>query len=256
MSKEVDYLYSYNYLDSQRLKETFFSPEQNKPSTKQITLLSSIIITLLVTLSILFFLLRYDILVIPRNKINPIGANASLFHPEMLSSVHVLGEDKKLKEVKRSPVYSPIPSQEKIGMRILLKKTVNLKNNALLVSLKNAHFPLKIGIVVRDNRCFSNSLKPFIIEAKETQESSYIQIPIILDNLFLQNTNLSNINQISLYFYPQYNQDLNWVLVKDILLVKKNQLFINSSQPDKKYIHPESTSALLIKEAHINRNIN
>jgi hypothetical protein len=209
---------SYAYLDSQRLRDTFFSApkkkRKKKPHHKRILFLPMIAV---VAAGIILFFVKYDFMVVARQNIEPEKNSISLLHSEIFSAINVLGQDKRLVKMEKSFIYLTIPPQEKTTLLINLKKTIDLKSGSLYLYLKKSEAPLKIGITVRDSRFFSNSLNPLTIDVKE-ENSSYVKIPIDLKSINLQNTNLYQINQINLYFYPQDKEKEQWILIKDLVL--------------------------------------
>ncbi|MDD5194378.1 MAG: hypothetical protein PHQ96_01720 [Candidatus Omnitrophica bacterium] len=227
MNKKSDSIFPYTYIDSQRLRETFFSPQKKrelhkkkKNSHSKVIIVASAA-AFLSLVALVAFGVKYDLLVIPRAHIK---SDTSLLRNQGLYSSAVIKGGVAFK-AKNSPLYLEIPAQGDIKLIISLKKPVNIAKTPLLLYLKKANSPLKMGVVARDSQFFSNSLNPFIIELKANMESSYTKIPIALADARLQNTNLSNINQITLYFYPpQENESTainNWVVVKDLVLAEK-----------------------------------
>ncbi|MFA6281945.1 MAG: hypothetical protein WCY05_05560, partial [Candidatus Omnitrophota bacterium] len=118
---------------------------------------------------------------------------------------------------ENSFIYLTIP-KEKIALSLDLKKPIDLKSGSLLLYLKKSDTPLNIAVVARDTRFFSNSLSPLVIEVSEKSDS-FIKVPIVFSNTDSQNTNLYQIKQITIYFYPQEKEKINWALIKDLVLI-------------------------------------
>ncbi|MDD5583435.1 MAG: hypothetical protein PHV55_00060 [Candidatus Omnitrophica bacterium] len=229
MNKKNDSLFPYAYIDSQRLRETFFSPQKKRTlakkkknfSSNKIILSCGIALAALLVSGAFVFVFKYDFLVVPHVTIE---TEASLLRNPNRSSAFII-KNGVASKVKKTPLYLEIPSQENVRLRIDLKKSANISKTPIVFYLKKVNTPLKIGVVVRDTQFFSNSLNPFILELKNTGDTEYLQVPLALTATQLQNTNLSNINQISLYFYPPDKNETtaikNWVVIKDMVLAEK-----------------------------------
>lgn len=258
MNKKSEPLFACAYSDSQRLKDAFFSPKPKKkklhPRSKKILIISSSGIAFLILITSVTFLLKYELIVIPRGNIELEKNTLSLFGDNFHSSIKIF-ERNKLITKKGSPIYLNLLSKEKTALRIDFAKPVNLENNSLTLYLNNKDTSFKINAVAKDNRFFSNSLKPLIIEVSPINNLQqeppafgennplYLKIPIEFKNNPYEKTNLSKITQVKLYFYPQdalqpknssspepvytetklseENLNRNGVIIKDIVLVKK-----------------------------------
>lgn len=220
MDKRDNPFFSYAYLDSQRLKDTFFSPpkkrRKKKPSKNNLIVLS---VTTIVALSALsFFFANYDFMVIARQIPDASDKETSLLSTDILESIQCLGDDKRLMKKENSFIYLTVP-KKKIAISLTFKKPVDLHSGSLFLYLKKSDAPLNIGVVVKDTRFFSNSLSPLLIEVTESANSSFIKIPINFTDAKLQNANLYRIKQIMLYFYPGNNEKINWTLIKDLIMI-------------------------------------
>ena len=235
VNKKSDSPLTYNYVDSQRLREAFFSPPKKRTISKKkknfppkIILFSISSLIVLLGIGASLFFLNYDFLIIPHQDKKLDGISILRNNT---SSFSLSSSDKRTIKASTSSIYVTIPNKEKTNVTIWLKKAVNLNNNPLFLYVKKTNVPLKMGVVVRDTSFFSNSLNPLVIELKNADTSSYVKIPIEFKGINLQNTNLSNINQISFSFYPLDNNNAsateksafnkNWVLIKDLILMKK-----------------------------------
>ena len=219
MDKRDNPLFSYAYLDSERLKDTFFSPPKKKRKKKihkkKFILLP--VIALLIIAGCAVFFARYEFMVIARQNTDLPENGTSLLSKNTLLQLSCIAKDERLMKKENSFIYLTIP-KEKIALSLDLKKPIDLKSGSLLLYLKKSDTPLNIAVVARDTRFFSNSLIPLVIEVSEKSES-FIKVPIIFNNADNQNTNLYQINQITIYFYPQEKEKINWALIKDLVLI-------------------------------------
>ena len=219
MDKRDNPFFSYAYLDSQRLKDTFFSPpkkkRKKKTHKKKILIISAS--AALVLGAFLFFFTKYDFMVIARQIPDQINASTSLLSKDMLESTICIAKDEKLMKKENAFIYLTIP-KERVAISFNLKKPVDLRSNSLSLYLKKSDTPLDIEVVVKDTRFFSNSLNPLVIKVAQDGHS-FIKVPISFADSNLQNTNLYQIKQITLYFYPQDKEKINWTLIKDLVLI-------------------------------------
>ncbi|MCP4652891.1 MAG: hypothetical protein GY858_05855 [Candidatus Omnitrophica bacterium] len=214
MKKRTSATVAYSYLDSQRIKKTFFTPpKEEKKHKKPILLISAIILgTITLVVGIYFLHSKYELIVLNRKAPLTKLAKTSLLVNHALAKIEFIGNVEK----KSSAIYFAVTNNEKIGLKIRFKKPVNLKERSLFIRLKKGDFPFKIDVVAKDNRFFSNSKNPLQMTiTKETR--SFTKIPIEFKKVDLQNTNLHKVNQVTIYFYPE-NKTQNWVLMKDIFL--------------------------------------
>jgi hypothetical protein len=211
---------SYNYLDSQRLKDTFFSTPPKKPSRQKIILFTALSFSLLV---ITIFAFNYNLILIPRRGIKVKKNITSLIRNNMISSFKLLGGNNHLMKARRSFIHLTIPPQNNAGIRIDLKKCANLNNNDLLIYLQKPITLSRIDLVIKDVFFHSNSLQPLTIDITNIDDNSpYIKIPIKSKDISLQNTNLYKINQLNFYFHPEDKEKTNQVLIKELALVNNN----------------------------------
>jgi hypothetical protein len=229
MSSENNTLIYYANPDMQRLKEAFFSspkksepPRQAlKPSPRQInkkTIIAAVgTIIGILFLTILFFL-KYDLFFVPHIRLN--NKTASLLTNNSSESIQYLGADKRLFKNIPPNFYLALASENKTGMKIRFKAPLDLTKKFLFIYLQKTDFPFKISIVVKDNRFFSNSLKPITMVIKKNQTRNYVKLPLELKNAYLQNTNLAKIKEMDLYFYSLDKQKTNRLIIKDLVLVE------------------------------------
>ncbi len=219
MDKRDNPFFSYAYLDSQRLKDTFFSPpkkkRKKKTSRKKFFILGAAA-TLILAAS-LFFIAKYDFMVIARQIPDQAAGGTSLFSKEMLESIRCIASDERLMKKENAFIYLTIP-KERVGISLNLKKPVDLRSNSLFLYLKKSDAPLNMTVVVKDTRFFSNSLSPLVVEVSRN-DASFVKVPIDFSGANLQNTNLYQVKQIIIYFYPQDREKINWTLIKDLVLI-------------------------------------
>jgi hypothetical protein len=231
VNKEDNPLFSYAYLDSQRLKETFFTPtkkKKKKDSLQKNTIIVAAIAGFVIILTgLIAFFSHYQVIAVSRQGIELEKNSTSLLHSNLLNTLFFAGYDSRLMKKSPSFIHLSMPPQEKNGIIIDLKKPVNLQSQMLLLYLKKPVMPMKIAVVVRDNRFYSNSLSPIVVEANDQGQSAYLKLPIEFKS-GIQNVNLTQVSQIQLYFYP-YEKKLSaqkdfpterWVIVKELLMVK------------------------------------
>ena len=226
MSRQNDSPLSSVYLDldSQRLKDTFFSTPGKSSPKKSLFFWAITALTIVIfSVGVFAFVSKYEFLITPRTDIEWEKNSTSLLHSQT-PSVSFLGKNKLLMKKKGSSVYLKIVSGKKIGVQIDLKNPINLTSHFLFLYLKMENHPLGIDAVAKDVRFFSNSLNPLTIEVVGGKKAGYIKIPIVFKNTSLGNTNLSRINQIRLFFYPKDEKTISntkgWILIKDLALVK------------------------------------
>ncbi|MCM8832215.1 MAG: hypothetical protein NC918_08495 [Candidatus Omnitrophica bacterium] len=229
MNKKSEPLIAYN-LDSERIKEAFFSPPKKKhnikkkknPSTKKYFFVA---IFFAVSLFLFIFFVNYDFLIIPKNNLKQ---NIIQLLQKDFYDIKILVKKTGITRTKKPPIY--INLSENSELIIDLKKTINLNENLLFLYIKKSANPINIAITVRDEQFFSNSLNPYKLTLEQTN-NNYIKVPLDFGAINVQNTNLKNISQIKFSFYPvnsslatnnKYNK--NWILFKNLFLIKKEVL--------------------------------
>ena len=231
MNKDASVL-SYSHLDSQRLQQAFFSPPKKQVSPKKRSLFLPLLALLILTL--VLFLFNYEFILIPRLYLAPSKNVASLLPKDNLSSVKFLGTNKELIQTKGSMTYLPIPNQEILGIKLDFEKPLNLKENQLFLSIKKSATPLIVKVIAKDNKFFSNIKTPVMISLDKRSISSFIEVPVYFQYKDSPNINFSKISQIKIYFQKAAEKnepatmannisfrERNWVLIKDIAVVKK-----------------------------------
>lgn len=236
MGKRSDSLLTYTYTDSERLKEAFFSPPKKKKAdfaTIKKIVLSFLVLILIAASSFLF--LKYELIVVSKGPVNDNPPGMSLLNNASLSSFKLFKDSNLTPEETTLPLNIAFANQEKATMIIDLTTPLNLKEDNLFLYLKKDDIPLNMEIIARDRRFFSNSLKPLVI--KVDAKSPFIgtlKIPINLEGKNMQNVNLSQINQLKLYFSIPKEEKINkesvvpqqteWIVIKDLVITKKEGL--------------------------------
>ena len=226
MEKNSDFISSYAYLDSQRLKKTFFSSEPKKKKSRRPSVFFAVILVLalLVTVGALLFYLNYEFILIPRPTLSAKPDIPSVMSENMLSSVVLLGKNGGRLEGKPPYIQLETRGGQRTGVQIKLKKPINLRTHALYLIAKRIPSDSTIGIILRDTRFFSNWRQPYTIKV-DAQDKSVIKIPLSYEELALKNINLSRVNQISLYFYPlSYDETIDRIIIKDIVIMEKEEI--------------------------------
>ena len=233
MKKDKSSVLFYSHLDNQRLQDAFFTPEKKpvKPKKKKILFLP--VISVLVAL-LLFFIFKYDFVLVPRSSLPKANQNPSLFSKNLLLSTSFIGQDKKLMRVKKSLVYLVVPEKQKVGIKLDLKKPIDLNHNLLIFWMEKSKATFNMEVVAKDTRFFSNAREPLKIMIDKKDNSSYNKIPVQFPNTASSNVNFAKINQIKVYFYQPAQKDKiissdkalqfkgnNWILIKDIDLEAK-----------------------------------
>ncbi|MDD5070853.1 MAG: hypothetical protein PHV17_09010 [Candidatus Omnitrophica bacterium] len=218
-------------LDSARLKEAFFTPlkEEAKPEKKNNKISKKIFLSVIFILALIFLSLvsHYDFVLIP--KMQAQNKNAiSLFSKEASTIKFNDSDDWK------KPLYIQIANEEKNKITLNFKEPLDLHDKPVSLYLKKSKSPIMITVTAKDSRFFSNSRTPKKLIIDENDASTYIKIPITFEPEILQNTNLYRISQLKFDFNGINEKDYdseqkiasqpkNWVLVKDILLVKEEK---------------------------------
>ncbi len=226
MDKKDPFLSSYGYVDSQRLKDSFFSEsqEKNKPQKKKVDKLPIIIAVsafiLIIAAAVALLVSKYEVVIVTRNRITLKSNEISLMHDTSVASFSVITE-KSIKKQAGSALHLALKPQEKTELRIQFNKPINLRNSELYLYVKNIDIPCDIGIIIRDDRFFSNYRQPLKFTIEEKPIDGYIKIPLTQENQSMQNVNPSRVQQLIVYLLPQQERIENTVILKDILLAKK-----------------------------------
>ena len=131
MERKDDSFQSYAYLDSQRLKDTFFSPPKKRKkkklqSDKRILFIPAfgfLAIIVLAGMTLLFT--KYEFMVVDRKDFNPQNLGLSLLSSDNLSEFAFLGKDKQSIRKGSSFIYLSIAPQEKNGIALDFKKPLD-----------------------------------------------------------------------------------------------------------------------------------
>ena len=226
MDKKDPFLSSYTYPDSQRLKDSFFSKteEKNTPQKKKVDKLPVIIAAsafiLIIAATTALLISKYEFVVVSRNRIALKNNEISLMHDTSVAAFSVITKG-SVKKQAQSALHLALKPQEKTEVRIQFNKPTNLRNSELYLYVKNIDIPCDVGIIMRDDRFFSNSRKPLKFTVEEKPVDGYIKIPLTQENQSMQNVNPSRVQQLIVYLLPHQERIENTVILKDILLAKK-----------------------------------
>jgi hypothetical protein len=222
METQESYSYS-TYIDEQRLREAFFKkplhqPDQQKiPSSKKQPNFSWKILIPLMFIIILF-LAKYEMILVPRNNFTPKPGQISLTKAKDFSWLTYAG--KKEGKLLSSPlIYISADPKADSGIKINFHSSIDLRQKSLLLSLKNPKVSIRITAVAKDSRYFSNALSPIIKSTDSEDKNSDIKVYLDFDSATMQKTNIADIRQIALYFYPQIKEDQMGLVIKDITLI-------------------------------------
>lgn len=236
MTKHTQPTTTYSTIDAQRLKEAFFSiprkeklyHHKKKTHKKRRFFIPALIITpIIILIAAAVFLSKYDFVIINRQNTQLENNQLSLLSNTMQPTINFLGNEKFITR-KNQGLNFIIPDNKRIGVRLDFEKTLDLKNNYLLFYLKNIDTPVIINVIVKDKWFFSNSLKPAIIKLK-ADNGKNIKIPLDFGSTAAQNTNLSQIKQLTIYVSTakkytkntEFSDNNNLLLIKNIVLAEK-----------------------------------
>lgn len=222
---------SCSYLDSKRLKETFFT--QPKPQTNTKKKFAGIIAV--VSFLLIIFLLHYDLAITPRWHLKSHKNTVSLLTPRIISSLSFTGKNPASMKRKNSSLYLSIPENEKAGVTLNFKMPIDLHNKRLELWLKNPGVTPDVSAVFKDTNFFSNATQPLLISTNKKDSSPYLKIPINIDNSILPRLNLHKIEQLRLHFSWKPKNRLEapisgidnkrkiWVIIKNIFVILKEE---------------------------------
>jgi len=225
MPKQENILPYYAYLDSQRLKETFFSTPPQKNPHKKIIIAAAALVVILAALAISFFYKKYEVVIISRN--DPLaGKNiSSLLSLTTRLDARLLDKNNRPSPLTYSGSVVSMPLHQKNGIKINFAEPADLINGALYIYAKKSPEPLTMAIVAKDSGMHSNARQPRIMPVTgEDINGQYIKIPLRFTD-DTGNTNFYRVNQLTLRFLPQNQDKNNWLLIKNIVLAtpsKKN----------------------------------
>ncbi|MBD3246876.1 MAG: hypothetical protein GF333_07720 [Candidatus Omnitrophica bacterium] len=220
--------FSYTYLDSQRLKDAFFSAPSRPPRNKKPFWIGAGVF-LGIALIVLVFS-HYQFFFIPRKLGNSSEQEISLLHKGAVFRP-VRASAQRFRKRGRS-AYIALPSKGATGVTVTFASPVNLNTHRLAMVIQKSEIPIHMELVLRDTQYHSNSLYPVHIDIPE-KELTYVKVPITLANAELQNTNITRTSQLKVFVSRldseaepvpvsmRREQEIEWVLVKDLVLAKK-----------------------------------
>lgn len=208
--------------DTLRIEKSFFSTpsvqKENKNYKKKrlVFILSS---SFALSLIVVFLLYNFKIIILPR----PSGLAQSKIvdlltrnEPLELELFQPQGSSKIFKNI----IYLDIPYMRKSGFSLNFKEKIDMRGTKLILLVKNPHPDLKMDVVLRDERFFSNARNPIKLEVPhQSKKSNYNKISIPLENQIDSQISLARIKQLRFIFQPQKVESLP-ILIKKIFLEK------------------------------------
>ena len=210
--------------DSKRLEKSFFSKpaqkssKKNKPEHK--ILIAIIPVVILIIIAATAFLMNFSIIIIPQHKEIAASDAVDLLHDNTLSTAKLINPQFAAK-ITDSAVYIDLPFNKKSGFSLKMKNKLDISNSVLNLVLRKPQQALKLFIILRDTKFFSNSSNPLEIEINEGSESKgYLTVPIKLTDRISSPVGLKRINQIRFIFH-QEKKDFFPIFVKNVFLEKR-----------------------------------
>jgi len=222
IDEKSEFLAYYANVDSQRIKEAFFTPParppvKESPDIKKNPLLFTLFLPIAIMLILAVLFLNYDIIVVKHKKVSGRPQSLSLIDNRSLD--HIAGAGLSKAQLLKSAVYLDADASGGQGIKIDFNAPLDLREKILTISLKNPGVSVKIFTVVKDTRFFSNALAPLVTIAGSEfgAKESRATIEFGSDS-HLQNASLSKARQIVLYFAPQINEKEMGLLIKELSL--------------------------------------
>ncbi len=206
--------------DSRRLEKTFFSPREKKPKRKKKIIVIGGIVFLCIAVLTTFFVLNFNVLILPQYK-NPLkDSEISLLKNELVSSITLINPQLGSK-ITKNTILIDVPFNADSGFAINLKDKIDISNSTITLVVKNVRKKFNIRLILRDNNFFSNAKSPLekVVTSPE-EDSAYIEIPITIKNIVDGTLNTKRITQLRFIFYQDEINSLP-VLIKEIILRKR-----------------------------------
>lgn len=255
MEKKGDPIVTFDSLDTQRLKEAFFSPKspampapkptiplrqvkhqpkqqknhktqkyQKKSFPVKFVLIGAagLAVIALVWTGIALFRSRYDVVLINRTK-SSLDKNAlSLLHNPEIARTTILDKNTAPVIVNASAKPLLLQSNNAWTAKIDFVKPFNAKTDSLLIYLRSKS-DLSLRVVAKDARFHSNALKPLIVAVQGTVNSDFAKIVLPFQQLKGGNVNLAQITQITIDIQPDNKTPVvsDAALLKDIVLIRQ-----------------------------------
>lgn len=210
--------------DIKRLEETFLKPPEEKdnpPKKKHPIFLYTSAIIFAILLS--FFSLKYKIIIIPKIK----NAEKSLLSSHLLDSIEILDKNRNIR-ISQGTIYLSLLPQKKQGFILNTKNPIDLNKNSLFLSADFLKADLqkenlRMSVITKDEKYFSNALNPLTIEIggkNETEDIPPSEISLAFTNNAALQVNFSRINQIRFLFYNSNDEPVS-LLIKDVRIGKR-----------------------------------
>lgn len=220
METQNTYTYS-TFIDEQRLKEVFFSAPKEPivitktPPKKIPQLFTLLVFTGLLIITLLT--LNYELIFLPRQNITPKEKNISLIQNKAFAQIKHIGNNTNAK-IGNYALYLTSYPQKKSGIKINFNTPIDLTKKTVLLYLKNPQVSIKIAVIAKDNRYFSNALSPVVAVTDPSNKENILKVALNFEALTENKLSLAHVNQLTLYFYPQINEKQMGILIQDIVL--------------------------------------
>ena len=208
--------------DTLRIEKSFFSAPSVKKENKNYKKKKLVFIlsfSFALSLIVVFLLHNFNIIIFPRpralaqSKIVDLLARKELLELELFQPQ---GSSKIFKNI----IYLDIPYMRKGGFSLNFKEKIDLRGTKLTLLVKSPHPDLKMELVLRDERFFSNARNPIKLEiSHQSKKSNYNKISIPLENQTDSQVSLARIKQLRFIFQPQEAESLP-IFIKEMFLEK------------------------------------
>ncbi len=213
---------SLSFNDSKRLEKSFFSKPAQKSFKKSKTknkIIIAIIPIVALSAAGIVFLMNFSIIIIPQHKKIPQNNIVDLLNNESVASPELINPHYASK-ITNNIAYIDLPFSTKSGFSLHLKNKLDISNSTINLVLRKPRNTLKLFLILRDTKFFSNSSKPLVIQiSQNSEEKSYLTIPINFANNIDSNVSLFRINQIRFIFYQEEKKFFP-LFVKNVFLEK------------------------------------
>jgi hypothetical protein len=222
IDEKSEFLAYYADVDSQRIREAFFDtpnqpPLKESPDIKKNPLLFTLFLPVAIMLILAVLFANYDIIVVKRKKVSGKPQSLSLINNHSLD--RIASADLSKTKLLKSAIFLYAGTSGGQGIKIDFMTPLDISGKTLTISLKNPGVSVKIFVVVKDTRFFSNALAPLVTIARSENESGESRASIEFGNKsHIQNASLNKIRQIVLYFAPQINEKEMGLLIKELSL--------------------------------------
>jgi len=211
-----------SFNDSKRLKESFFRSPNNKNNRrrKKNKIIIIGISVSIVIIAVIFFALNFNIVIFPQYKNTHRQNLINILNNKYVSSIRLLNPHFGSK-ISRKAILIEIPFNAQSGFSINLRDKTDFSNSKLILVVNNPGYDFKVSTVLRDTSFFSNADNPIEVNTSLAgNASSYLEIPIDIDNNTEKNISIKRINQLRFTFYQRKAGSLP-LLIKRIYLERR-----------------------------------